>query len=155
MNKSIKILLAVFAILIAVYFLFFRTGDKVSTDKLDAKLFVADSSKIDKIEIVKNGETVVLEKSNNIWKITKPIDYPADTTNIYLMLKDLKNFTIEMLHLKIRLSSTIILIQLTIQKFQLTRKENFLVHLFLEKPKQVITHLFKSLMITEYYWLQI
>lgn len=95
MNKSIKILLAVFAILIAVYFLFFRTGDKVSTDKLDAKLFVADSSKIDKIEIVKNGETVILEKSNNIWKITKPIDYPADTTNIYLMLKDLKNFTIE------------------------------------------------------------
>lgn len=95
MNKSIKILLAVFAILIALYFLFFRSGEKVSTEKLDAKLFVADSSKIDKIEIVKNNETVVLEKVNNQWKLTKPLDYPADTTNIYLMLKDLKNFTIE------------------------------------------------------------
>ncbi|MEO8512086.1 MAG: DUF4340 domain-containing protein [Ignavibacteria bacterium] len=95
MNKSIKILLAVFAILIAVYFLFFRGGEKVSTDKIDAKLFVADSSKIDKIEIVKTGETVVLEKVNNQWKLTKPLDYPADTTNIYLMLKDLKNFVIE------------------------------------------------------------
>jgi len=95
MNKSIKILLAVFAVLIAVYFLFFRSGEKVATDKLDAKLFVADSSKIDKIEIVKNNETVMLEKVNNQWKLTKPIDYPADTTNIYLMLKDLKNFTIE------------------------------------------------------------
>jgi hypothetical protein len=95
MNKSIKILLAVFAVLIAVYFLFFRSGEKVSTDKLDAKLFVADSSKIDKIEIVKNSETVVLEKVNNVWKLTKPIDYPADTTNIYLMLRDLKNFTLE------------------------------------------------------------
>ncbi len=95
MNKSIKILLAVFAILIALYFLFFRSGEKVSTDKLDAKLFVADSSKIDKIEIVKNNETVVLEKVNNQWKLTKPLDYAADTTNIYLMLKDLKNFTIE------------------------------------------------------------
>lgn len=95
MNKSIKILLAVFAVLIAVYFLFLRTGDKVTTEKIDAKLFVADSSKIDKIEIVKNTETVVLEKVNNQWKLTKPIDYPADTTNIYLMLSDLKNFTVE------------------------------------------------------------
>lgn len=95
MNKSIKILLAVFAVLIGVYFLFFRTGDKVATDKLDAKLFVADSSKIDKIEIVKNSETIVLEKVNNQWKLSKPIDYPADTTNIYLMLSDLKNFTLE------------------------------------------------------------
>lgn len=95
MNKSIKILLAVFAILIAVYFLFFRSGEKVSTEKIDAKLFVADSSKIDKIEIVKNNETVVLEKVNNQWNLTKPINYPADTTNVYLMLKDLKNFTIE------------------------------------------------------------
>lgn len=95
MNKSIKILLAVFAVLIAVYFLFFRTGEKVATDKLDAKLFVADSSKIDKIEIVKNNETVVLEKVNNQWKLSKPIDYPADTTNIYLMLSDLKNFKLE------------------------------------------------------------
>lgn len=95
MNKSIKILLAVFAILIAVYFLFFRSGEKVSTEKIDAKLFVADSSKIDKIEIVKNSETVVLEKVNNQWKLTKPIDYSADTTNINLMLRDLKNFTLE------------------------------------------------------------
>ncbi len=95
MNKSIKILLAVFAVLIAIYFLFFRTGEKVSTEKLDAKLFVADSSKIDKIEIVKNSETIVLEKSGNQWKLTKPINYSADTTNINLMLRDLKNFTLE------------------------------------------------------------
>ena len=95
MNKTIKILLAVFAVLIAIYFLFFRSSEKVSTEKIDAKLFVADSSKIDKIEIVKNSETVVLEKVNNQWKLTQPIDYPADTSNVYLMLSDLKNFTLE------------------------------------------------------------
>ena len=95
MNKSIKILLAVFAVLIALYFLFFRTGEKVSTDKINAKLFVADSSKIDKIEIVKNNETVVLEKQNGQWKLTKPMEYAADTTNVYMMLKDLKNFKLE------------------------------------------------------------
>lgn len=95
MNKNIKILLAVLAILTAIYFLFFRTGDKVSTEKIDAKLFVADSSKIDKIEIVKNNETVVLEKVNNQWKLTKPVDYTADTTNVFLVLGNLKNFKLE------------------------------------------------------------
>lgn len=95
MNKNIKILLAVFAVLITVYFLFFRTGEKVSTEKIDAKLFVADSSKIDKIEIVKNSETIFLEKVNNQWKLTKPVEYPADTTNVYLLLRDLKNFKLE------------------------------------------------------------
>lgn len=95
MNKNIKILLAAFAVLIAVYLLFFRTGEKVSTDKIEAKLFVADSSKIDKIEIVKNTETIVLEKISNQWKLVKPIDYPADTLNVNLMLSDLKNFTLE------------------------------------------------------------
>lgn len=95
MNKNIKILLAVFAVLIAVYFLFFRAGEKVSTEKIDAKLFVADSSKIDKIEIVKNSETILLEKVNNQWKLTKPVDYPADTTNVYMLLSNLKNFKLE------------------------------------------------------------
>lgn len=95
MNKSIKILIAVFAVLIAVYFLFFRSGEKVSTDKINAKLFVADSSKIDKIEIARNDGTIVFEKVNNQWKLTKPVDYPADTTSVNAMLKDLKNFKLE------------------------------------------------------------
>ena len=95
MNKSIRTLLIVFVVLIAVYFLFFRSGDKVSTEKIDAKLFVADSTKIDKIEIVKKNETILLEKVNNNWKITRPVDYPADTSAVYPMLKDLKNFRIE------------------------------------------------------------
>ncbi len=95
MNKSIRILLIVFALLVALYFLFFRTKERVSTDKIDAKLFVADSSKIDKIEIVKNNETIVLEKINNQWNLTRPVNYPADTNAVYPMLKDLKNFMIE------------------------------------------------------------
>ena len=95
MNKSIKILLGVFAVLIALYFLFFRSGEKVSTDKIDAKLFVADSSKIDKIEIVRNDGTIIFEKANNLWRVTKPVDYPADTVSVNAMLKDLKNFKLE------------------------------------------------------------
>jgi Domain of unknown function (DUF4340) len=95
MNKSIKILLAVFAVLIAIYLLFFRTGEKISTDKIDAKLFVADSSKIDKIELSRHDVNIVFEKVNGIWNVTQPINYPADTNSINQMLKDLKNFKIE------------------------------------------------------------
>lgn len=95
MNKSIRILLIVFVALIALYFLFFRTKERESTDKIDAKLFVADSSKIDKLEIVKNNETIILEKVNGQWNLTKPVNYAADTNAVYPMLKDLKNFMIE------------------------------------------------------------
>ena len=95
MNKSIRILLIVFVALVALYFLFFRSKERVNTDKIDAKLFVADSSKIDKIEIVKTSETVVLEKVNGQWMVTKPVNYAADTTAVYPMLKDLKNFMLE------------------------------------------------------------
>lgn len=95
MNKSIRILLIVFVVLIALYFLFFRSSDRVSTEKIDAKLFVADSTKIDKIEIVKKNETIVLEKVNGQWAATKPVNYPADTTAVYALLKDLKNFMVE------------------------------------------------------------
>lgn len=95
MNKSIKILLAVFAVLIAIYLLFFRTGEKVSTDKIDAKLFVADSSKIDKIELARNDVNIVLEKTGSVWNVTQPINYPADTNSVNAMLKNLKNFKLE------------------------------------------------------------
>lgn len=95
MNKSIRILLIVFVALVALYFLFFRTKERENTEKIDAKLFVADSSKIDKIEIVKTNETIVLEKVNGQWMITKPVNYPADTNAVLPMLKDLKSFVLE------------------------------------------------------------
>lgn len=96
MNKSTRTLLIIFALLAVIYFLFFRTKERVSSDKkIDAKLFVADSTKIDKIELVRKTDAVTLEKVNGVWQITKPINYQADTSSVYQMLKDLKNFRIE------------------------------------------------------------
>jgi len=95
MNKSTRTLIVIFALLAVIYFLFFRTKERVSTDKIDAKLFVADSSKIDKIELVRKMDALILEKKDGIWYITKPINYPADTTSVFAMLKDLKNFMID------------------------------------------------------------
>jgi hypothetical protein len=95
MNKNTKILLGAFIVLLAIYLLFFRSKDRISSDKIDAKLFVADSSRIDKIEFVKTGETFTIEKMNGNWVVTKPVNYPADTNAITPILGNLKNFTIE------------------------------------------------------------
>ena len=95
MNKTTRILAIAFIILLGIYFLFFRGKEKVSTEKVDEKLFVADSSKIEKIEISKNSGAITLEKVNGNWMVTKPVNYPADTSAVYPMLSDLKRFTIE------------------------------------------------------------
>jgi len=96
MNKSTRTLLVIFALLAVIYFLFFRSKERITSDKkIDAKLFVADSTKIDKIKMVRKTDAVTLEKVNGVWLITKPINYPADTTSVYQMLMDLKNFRIE------------------------------------------------------------
>jgi hypothetical protein len=95
MNKNTKILLIVFVILLGVYFLFFRSKDRISSDKIDSKLFTADSSKIDKIEIVRTADAITIEKVNGIWMITKPVNYQADTNMILPILGNFKNMTIE------------------------------------------------------------
>jgi len=95
MNKSTRNLLIIFVILAAVVFIFFKGKDKINTQKVEEKLFVADSSKIEKIEIVKTGESITLEKVNGAWQVSKPIVYPADTNSIAPILGNLQNFRIE------------------------------------------------------------
>jgi hypothetical protein len=95
MNKSTRNLLVIFVILAAIVYLFFMRKEKISTQKIDEKLFVADSSKIDKIEIVKTGESITLEKINGQWMITKPVNYQADTNTVTPLLQSLFRFTIE------------------------------------------------------------
>jgi hypothetical protein len=95
MNKSTRNLLIVFVILAVIVFVFFKGKDRITTQSVEEKLFTADSSKIDKIEIVKTGEEITLEKVNGIWQITRPVVYPADTLAVYPILGNLQNFKIE------------------------------------------------------------
>jgi hypothetical protein len=95
MSKSTRNLLIVFVILAVIVFVFFKGKDRITTQSVEEKLFVADSSKIDKIEIVKTGEQFTLEKLNGVWQISKPVVYPADTSSIYPILGNLQNFKIE------------------------------------------------------------
>jgi hypothetical protein len=67
----------------------------INTQNVEEKLFKADSSKIDKIEINKLNGALVLEKKNGIWEMTKPVAYEADTNAILPILGSLQNFKIE------------------------------------------------------------
>lgn len=95
MNKNTKILLIVFVVLLGVYFLFFRSKDRISSDKIESKLFTADSSKIDKFEIVRTTGAITFEKVGGVWTITKPVNYPADTNMVLPIIGNFKNMTIE------------------------------------------------------------
>jgi hypothetical protein len=95
MNKSTRNLLIVFVILVAIVYIFFKGKDKINTQNVQEKLFTADSSKIDKIQIDKTDGSITLEKVNGTWQVSKPVVYPADTNAITPILGNLQNFTIE------------------------------------------------------------
>lgn len=95
MNKSTRNLLIIFVILAAIVYLFFMRKEKISTENIKEKLFTADSSKIDKIEIVRTDISITLEKVNGQWMVTKPVNYQADTTSVCPILGNLQDFKIE------------------------------------------------------------
>lgn len=95
MNKSTRNLLIIFVLLAVIVFVFFKGKDRITTQNVEEKLFKADSSKIDKIEIVKLHESITLEKKSGVWEVTKPVVYPADTNSICPILGNLQNFKIE------------------------------------------------------------
>jgi len=94
MNKSTRNLLIIFVLLAVIVYFFFTRKDTINTQKVTEKLFVADSSKIDKIEIKKTGETIVLEKINGQWMLTQPVNYAADTNAVTPILANLAHFKI-------------------------------------------------------------
>jgi hypothetical protein len=94
MNKSTRNLLIIFLILAVIVYFFFTRKDTINTQNVNEKLFTADSSKIDKIEIKKTGETIVLEKVNGQWTMSQPVSYPADTNAITPILANLAHFKI-------------------------------------------------------------
>ncbi len=92
MNKSTRNLLIVFVILAVIVYFFFTRKETINTEKIQEKLFTADSSKIDKVEITKAGETIVVEKINGQWMVTKPVNYLADTNAVCPILGNLAHF---------------------------------------------------------------
>lgn len=95
MTKSTRNLLVIFVVLIIVVYFFFSKKEIERTESIEEKFFTADSNKIEKIEIIKPNESITLEKVGSNWMVTKPVNYPADTTAIAQMLSNLQNYKID------------------------------------------------------------
>jgi hypothetical protein len=97
MNKNKTYLLgAVLVVLvIAAYFLTADRGTKTETEKTPEKekeFFSVDSANVDKIEIVRKNQKLVLQKVAGSWRQTEPVDYPVVANFVPLAVGDLKNF---------------------------------------------------------------
>jgi hypothetical protein len=62
----------------------------------DIKLPADDADKITKIEIKNAGKgEVVLEKQGEAWKLTKPVDYPANQQNVKTLIDNVKEIRVK------------------------------------------------------------
>jgi hypothetical protein len=62
----------------------------------DIKLPAADADKVTKIDIKNAGKgEVVLEKQGDSWKVTKPLDYPANQQNVKTLLDNVKEIRLK------------------------------------------------------------
>jgi Domain of unknown function (DUF4340) len=62
----------------------------------EIKLAAEDADKITKIQIQNAGKgEVVLEKQGDTWKLTKPVDYPANQANVKSLIDNLKELRLK------------------------------------------------------------
>jgi hypothetical protein len=62
----------------------------------DIKLAADDADKITKIQIQNAGKgEVVLEKQGDAWKVTKPVNYPANQANVKSLIDNLKELRLK------------------------------------------------------------
>jgi len=99
MNKNKTYLLgAVLVVLvIAAYFLTSDRGTKTATEKTPEKekeFFAVDSASVDKLEIVRKNQKIVLSKVGGAWRQTEPVDYLVNASFVPPLAGDLKNFVL-------------------------------------------------------------
>jgi hypothetical protein len=92
MKKSNMYLVGIFAVLLIITILVLnkQTGN-YSTNEISEKFVLSDSAQIDKIEIQKNKQLIILEKNAGEWKITTPINYPAEKEMVWRVISVLKS----------------------------------------------------------------
>lgn len=91
-KNNLYILLGIFVVLVIVAYLL--TTEKAVTFKIQEKLFTVDSSKVDKLEIERNKQKIVIQKSAGAWVIASPVNYPAMNQFVNEALSSLKNYKI-------------------------------------------------------------
>jgi hypothetical protein len=77
------LVLLVLALGLGAYLYFIDAKKPVTEENAKQKVFSADSSKIDQLEVKSaTGEVTTLKKEASGWTITKPIQAPADQNNV-------------------------------------------------------------------------
>jgi len=80
-GRSTLILLAL-ALGLGAYLYFIDAKKPVVDDKAKAKVFTADSTKVDQLEVKsESGDVTSLKKEASGWTIVKPVQLPADQNN--------------------------------------------------------------------------
>ncbi len=91
-NKSILALLGVFIVLLVVYLLV-NSARNVTTKP--RPFFTVDTTDVDEIQIKSPEGEVVLKRSGSSWRLSSPLDYPAEGNYISSLLTKVKDMTIE------------------------------------------------------------
>ena len=84
MNKKQKISIVILAVLI-ILFLITKLDDKTERR---ISFFDVDSIQVEKIEIIADGDTLILTKSSNGWMLSSPIEYPIRSRKMEQFFED-------------------------------------------------------------------
>ncbi len=92
-NKSITYLGITLVVLLIVFFISKSTDKTVGRTEYFVKV---DTNLVDYIHLVSpdHGETT-LEKVNDFWRVTDPVDFPAEVRNVHEVMKKLDGLEIE------------------------------------------------------------
>lgn len=94
-NKTYLLGGVLVVLVIAAYFLTSDRGTKTETEKTPEKekeFFAVDSASVDKLEIVRKNQKIVLSKVGGSWRQTEPVDYLVTANFVPPAVGDLKKF---------------------------------------------------------------
>lgn len=95
MNRTTKLLLAVFVLLAIVAYFTLPSGDERVASYKPAKLDLSiDSANVVRIEIQRPGKAITLENIGGKWTITSPGRYPADAPAVQQVIEGLRRFKV-------------------------------------------------------------
>ncbi|KAA3605870.1 MAG: DUF4340 domain-containing protein [Calditrichaeota bacterium] len=93
--KNVGILVVILLVLGGIAYFVVNSSDSTVDSDLTKDFFAVDSASITKIEMnsVANGD-VILSKESGTWMLTKPVNYKADTSRVYSLLKEAKSIKV-------------------------------------------------------------
>ena len=93
-KNRLYLLAAILVGLVVIAYFLTKSDQRSSTDSVSEKIYDIDSASVDKMEIMQNGQKIVIAKSGDQWRLAEPVDYPVNQEFIGMVLSDLKNYQV-------------------------------------------------------------